>query len=173
MEQRRWICPNDCDRKLQVPLALDTRRPGVILRGAKADHHLMQGEARQFRHLRSVSSRNQCRNIHNDDLLRMDRTLAHLQRIVLPDPTAPINSTHAFNLPLIDSLLGIQQPASRPDIPPVLSKKAETNTGTQASGDIEWFGANLNDSQKEAIQFCLKAEHIACIHGPPGVCCSK
>jgi DNA polymerase alpha-associated DNA helicase A len=31
----------------------------------------------------------------------------------------------------------------------------------------------LNDSQKEAIEFCLKAKDAACIHGPPGVSSSR
>eukprot|EP00126_Sphaerothecum_destruens_P011044 Sdes_comp20847_c0_seq3m17568 len=31
-----------------------------------------------------------------------------------------------------------------------------------------WFNQSLNESQKDAIQFCLSAQHIAVIHGPPG-----
>jgi len=33
---------------------------------------------------------------------------------------------------------------------------------------IDFFDKNLNDSQKEAIQFCLESPEVACIHGPPG-----
>jgi DNA polymerase alpha-associated DNA helicase A len=101
----------------------------------------------------------------------MDRTLAHLRRIVLPDETASISSTHSFNLPLIDVLLGIQQPSWRPQVPPVIPTGTGRKSETRQSGnEVEWLGENLNDSQKEAILFCLKAEHVACIHGPPGVC---
>jgi len=100
----------------------------------------------------------------------MDRTLAHLQRIVLPDPTGPVTSTHAFNLPLINALVGAGQPAWKTGIPPVSNTEAGPDEVSEpASGDIKWLGENLNDSQKEAIRFCLTAEHVACIHGPPGV----
>lgn len=74
--------------------------------------------------------------------------MAHLKRIVVPEDGPTANAT---NLSLINSLLGIQQPA------------------WHATDGIEWFGEGLNDSQKEAVKFCLEADNIACIHGPPGV----
>ncbi|CAK5263685.1 unnamed protein product [Mycena citricolor] len=33
---------------------------------------------------------------------------------------------------------------------------------------ITFFDDTLNDSQKAAVQFCLQAPEVACIHGPPG-----
>lgn len=36
-------------------------------------------------------------------------------------------------------------------------------------GKIEWINPQLNDSQKEAIQFALASREVALIHGPPGV----
>jgi DNA polymerase alpha-associated DNA helicase A len=91
-----------------------------------------------------------------------------LQRIVLPDPEAPIPSSHAFNLDLINVLLGRQLPTWRNDIPPTIAS-LDSDVPPERGRDVEWLGENLNDSQKEAIRFCLKAEHVACIHGPPGV----
>jgi len=52
---------------------------------------------------------------------------------------------------LIRVLLGMMAPSER----------------TPISG-IDFFDKNLNDSQKEAIQFCLESPEVACIHGPPG-----
>ncbi len=34
---------------------------------------------------------------------------------------------------------------------------------------IRYFDESLNESQKEAVEFALRAEEVACIHGPPGV----
>ncbi|TRM70057.1 AAA domain-containing protein [Schizophyllum amplum] len=34
--------------------------------------------------------------------------------------------------------------------------------------DLEFLDPSLNDSQKEAIRFCLASPEVACIHGPPG-----
>jgi DNA polymerase alpha-associated DNA helicase A len=106
----------------------------------------------------------------------MERTLAHLQRLILPDQTANNPSSHAFNLDLINVLLGIQQPtwssSPLPTISSILNEVDDQSPGTGSSKDIEWLGENLNDSQKEAIRFCLTADHVACIHGPPGVSCN-
>lgn len=33
---------------------------------------------------------------------------------------------------------------------------------------IEWFNQNLNESQRNAVEFALKQTHLAIIHGPPG-----
>lgn len=37
-----------------------------------------------------------------------------------------------------------------------------------ASAPIAWFDADLDASQREAIELALRAEHVALIHGPPG-----
>ncbi|XP_006455227.1 hypothetical protein AGABI2DRAFT_145440 [Agaricus bisporus var. bisporus H97] len=34
---------------------------------------------------------------------------------------------------------------------------------------IAFFDDSLNESQKEAIKFCLESPEVACIHGPPGL----
>ncbi|KAG5648763.1 hypothetical protein DXG03_000111 [Asterophora parasitica] len=34
--------------------------------------------------------------------------------------------------------------------------------------DLVFFDESLNDSQKEAIRFCIESPEVACIHGPPG-----
>ncbi|WVR06790.1 hypothetical protein IAU60_003825 [Kwoniella sp. DSM 27419] len=92
---------------------------------------------------------------------RMDKTLMHLRRLVLPEQGAP--SPHAQNFSLINSLLGVQVPAWSPDIPPVTAKE-----GDASSIGVQWYDDKLNESQKEAIEFCLKANDVACVHGPPG-----
>ncbi|WRT66637.1 uncharacterized protein IL334_003596 [Kwoniella shivajii] len=90
---------------------------------------------------------------------RMDKTLLHLKRLILPDDGAP--SPHAQNFPLINSLLGIQIPS--------WAKAVPTSTNPEDAGDdLKWYDEKLNDSQKEAIRFSLKAENVGCIHGPPG-----
>jgi DNA polymerase alpha-associated DNA helicase A len=35
--------------------------------------------------------------------------------------------------------------------------------------DIKFIDETLNDSQKDAVRYCLSAPEIALIHGPPGV----
>ncbi|KAI5889355.1 P-loop containing nucleoside triphosphate hydrolase protein [Schizophyllum commune H4-8] len=37
-----------------------------------------------------------------------------------------------------------------------------------AVNDLEFLDPTLNDSQKDAIRFCLGSPEVACIHGPPG-----
>ena len=106
----------------------------------------------------------------------MERTLRHLRRIVVPDSTQPPPS--AQNISLINCLLGIQQPQWADEVPATIPKPEASGIGSgsgtergagDVNNDIEWYGTSLNDSQKEAIRFCLKAENVACIHGPPGV----
>jgi DNA polymerase alpha-associated DNA helicase A len=101
----------------------------------------------------------------------MERTLRHVRRAVLPDTSLEQAPPIAHNETLIRTLLGLAEPQWLDEVPATF-----TETGTQAEGstsavnnDIQWFGGALNDSQKEAITFCLKAQSIACIHGPPGV----
>lgn len=101
---------------------------------------------------------------------RMERTLRHLRRIVVPESTQPPPS--APNVSLINCLLGIQQPQWADEVPATIPKHEVEASGSETGGvnnHIEWYGTALNDSQKEAIRFCLTAENVACIHGPPGV----
>ena len=35
-------------------------------------------------------------------------------------------------------------------------------------GGLIWFNSNLDDSQKQAVEFALKQREVAVIHGPPG-----
>jgi DNA polymerase alpha-associated DNA helicase A len=35
--------------------------------------------------------------------------------------------------------------------------------------DVKFIDETLNDSQKQAVRFCLSVPDIALIHGPPGV----
>lgn len=35
--------------------------------------------------------------------------------------------------------------------------------------EMAFFDPNLNDSQKDAVQFAVASKEIALIHGPPGV----
>lgn len=53
---------------------------------------------------------------------------------------------------LIQVLLGIHPPSERNHI-----------------SAIAFFDDSLNESQKEAIKFCLESPEVACIHGPPGL----
>ncbi|WVQ99708.1 hypothetical protein IAU59_006849 [Kwoniella sp. CBS 9459] len=88
---------------------------------------------------------------------RMDKTLLHLRRLIVPEDGAP--SPHAQNFPLINSLLSIQTPIWSKGVPPTIKEEEK---------GLQWYDEKLNDSQKEAIRFCLAAENVACIHGPPG-----
>ncbi|KAL1411388.1 hypothetical protein Q8F55_002344 [Vanrija albida] len=104
---------------------------------------------------------------------RMSRTLKHLERIVVPeevvggDGGAAADSADAkvaanANVPLVRTLLGMQQPTWGDHVARPISALPEDDPA------IRWFGERLNDSQKEAIDFCLRADQVACIHGPPG-----
>lgn len=35
--------------------------------------------------------------------------------------------------------------------------------------DLKFFDESLNDSQRDAVRFCLESPEVACIHGPPGM----
>ncbi|EAL19401.1 hypothetical protein CNBH0940 [Cryptococcus deneoformans B-3501A] len=95
---------------------------------------------------------------------RMEKTLAHLERLVLPSGGTP--SPPSFNMPLVQALLGKQLPTWKETIPP--QNNIEPLGQLSSDEDMKWFGQHLNDSQKESIKFCLKANEVACIHGPPG-----
>lgn len=99
---------------------------------------------------------------------RMERTLRHVRRIVAPETTS--GPSYAVpNLSLINVLLGKEEPQWHDEVPAPFAKSDEGKEAGGVDNDIEWFGEALNDSQKEAISFCLKAQTVACIHGPPGV----
>jgi DNA polymerase alpha-associated DNA helicase A len=69
----------------------------------------------------------------------MDKTVARLERdLVAHSETA-----------VARGLLGIDPPKQHPITEPI------------------WL-TELNDSQKDAIRFCLASDTVACIHGPPG-----
>jgi len=98
----------------------------------------------------------------------MERTLRHVRRIVAPETTS--GPTYAVpNLSLINTLLGIEEPRWHDEVPAPFPSEGEKAEDGGVDNEIKWFGEALNDSQKEAISFCLKAQTVACIHGPPGV----
>lgn len=77
----------------------------------------------------------------------MDKAINHLEKTVLPTGEGKAPDLTA----LTQVLLGIKP----------LSQKIPVQS-------IEFFDPNLNDSQKEAVKFCLESPEVACIHGPPG-----
>ncbi|GLB39891.1 putative DNA helicase [Lyophyllum shimeji] len=79
---------------------------------------------------------------------RMDKALDQLERRVsgLKDDKISVES-----LRLTQVLLGI---VPRSDTRPIEG--------------LKFFDESLNDSQKDAIKFCLESPEVACIHGPPG-----
>jgi len=98
----------------------------------------------------------------------MERTLRHVRRIVAPETTS--GPTYAVpNLSLINTLLGKEEPRWHDEVPAPFPSEGEKAEEGGVDNTIKWFGEALNDSQKEAISFCLKAQTVACIHGPPGV----
>jgi DNA polymerase alpha-associated DNA helicase A len=89
----------------------------------------------------------------------MKRTLDHLERMLVPEGEVP----DARNWPLVRALVGLDQPTWDKTVPGRLVPEGEDGS------TVEWYSEHLNDSQKEAINFCLRAQQVACIHGPPGV----
>ncbi|CAK5278321.1 unnamed protein product [Mycena citricolor] len=80
---------------------------------------------------------------------RMDKTIDQLERIATGSPDVKLSlEKHR----LVQILLAMT-PRS-PEAPPPAA--------------ITFFDDTLNDSQKAAVQFCLQAPEVACIHGPPG-----
>ena len=97
----------------------------------------------------------------------MEKTLKHLSKIVVPEIGGSTGTV--ANLDLVNSMLGISPPSWTDSIPPASLPDSNEKRESGDSPPIEWFGDRLNDSQKDAIEFCLKSNQIACIHGPPGV----
>ncbi|KAJ7178081.1 AAA domain-containing protein [Mycena filopes] len=79
---------------------------------------------------------------------RMDKTVDQLERIT--SGTSNEKITPEKNR-LIQVLLAMAVKSENPAIP-----------------DVKFFDDSLNDSQKDAVRFCLQAPEVACIHGPPG-----
>ncbi|CAE6428013.1 unnamed protein product [Rhizoctonia solani] len=81
----------------------------------------------------------------------MDRAIDSLERLVIQQ-TSDGPTSAAQTLPLAQSILAMKplQPY------------------TPVSANLTFMDANLNDSQKEAVQFALDSPEIALIHGPPG-----
>jgi DNA polymerase alpha-associated DNA helicase A len=101
---------------------------------------------------------------------RMERTLRHVRKIVVPETTSSGPSSSAVpNVTLVNTLLGLEEPQWHDEVPAPFSQSEEESGEGGTDNEIKWFGEALNDSQKEAIRFCLKAQTLGCIHGPPGV----
>lgn len=77
---------------------------------------------------------------------RMDKAIDRLEKTVLPTGDGKWELT-----PLTQVLMGMK---------PMAEKAPVQN--------IAYIDPNLNDSQKEAVRFCLESPEVACIHGPPG-----
>lgn len=104
---------------------------------------------------------------------------------IAPPPPRP--PQRIFNKPLIQVLLGLKQPSLSHG--PVLESVTTEAAGVEPWGDgaavqpkaemngeargevekIKFFDETLNDSQRAAVEFALRSEEVACIHGPPGV----
>ncbi|KAH6903121.1 DNA helicase [Coprinopsis sp. MPI-PUGE-AT-0042] len=68
----------------------------------------------------------------------------------------------------IDRLEKLGASSPPPLIQVLLAQKPLSPPSPLSVSDITFFDPNLNDSQKEAVRFCLAAPEVACIHGPPG-----
>jgi hypothetical protein len=71
----------------------------------------------------------------------------------MKDAMETLRDTSAIEL---SSLANILLGHSAPSVPVTLA-------------DVKFIDETLNDSQKEAVRFCLSAPELALIHGPPGV----
>ncbi|KJA25231.1 hypothetical protein HYPSUDRAFT_64818 [Hypholoma sublateritium FD-334 SS-4] len=79
---------------------------------------------------------------------RMDKAIDQLEKTILPSGDGKSSPNLS---PLIQVLLGMKPPAAK-----------------EKMDNLTFFDANLNDSQKIAVRFCLESPEAACIHGPPG-----
>lgn len=70
-----------------------------------------------------------------------------------------------FNVNLMKVLFGLQSPS----MASLDCLTLEPIDQAMEKSPIEWFDTTLNDSQKRAVEFTLRANEVACIHGPPGV----
>ena len=82
------------------------------------------------------------------------------------------NALHRLNnyrsgpaLHLIDVAFGVVSPS-----PPLqLANQCDDDVSNAASqSDVNLFNPNLDDSQKEAVEFAIARPDVAIVHGPPG-----
>lgn len=67
---------------------------------------------------------------------------------------------HGPAISLINALFGgMPLSSSVLPLPPTLVDK---------QGQLVWFNANLDESQKQAVEFALRQKELAIVHGPPG-----
>jgi DNA polymerase alpha-associated DNA helicase A len=101
----------------------------------------------------------------------MESTLRHVARIMLTQVAVPDTELEQearrqpFNVDLMKVLFGLQSPS----MAPLESLTPESLDQAPERSPIDWFDTTLNDSQKRAVEFTLRANEVACIHGPPGV----
>ncbi|KAJ7764583.1 AAA domain-containing protein [Mycena maculata] len=79
---------------------------------------------------------------------RMDKTIDQLERIVGGTSNEKLSAEQSR---LVQVLLATAIRSENSPIP-----------------NVQFFDESLNDSQKDAVKFCLQAPEVACIHGPPG-----
>jgi DNA polymerase alpha-associated DNA helicase A len=101
----------------------------------------------------------------------MEATLRNVARLMLTQVAVPAaleeveSRRQPFNVDLLKVLFGLQAPSAAS----LESLAKEPVDDVAETSPIEWFDTTLNDSQKRAVKFTLRANEVACIHGPPGV----
>jgi DNA polymerase alpha-associated DNA helicase A len=80
----------------------------------------------------------------------------------LPSSSAPSTCTLSSSRPaVISPLLGLSLPTWR-------ASSSSSSSEDDASSALSLFDVSLNASQRSALDFALRANHFALIHGPPG-----
>jgi ATP-dependent RNA/DNA helicase IGHMBP2 len=96
-------------------------------------------------------------------LLRFDMMIMTKLFIICVFINRGLNSLKNYQGPaaaLINTLFGGQTFSSATiSLPPIL---------LGYNSDLVWFNKNLDNSQKEAVEFALKQREVAVVHGPPG-----
>ena len=99
----------------------------------------------------------------------MENTLRHVARTmlsyVLPSDASTDAPRQPWNAALLKVLFGLQMPSAAP----LADLVSEDGSPDDETSPIRWFDETLNDSQKRAVEYTLRANEVACIHGPPGV----
>lgn len=101
----------------------------------------------------------------------MEATLRNVARLMLTQVAVPAaleeeeSRRQPFNVDLLKVLFGLRAPSTAS----LESLAKEPVDDVAETSPIEWFDTTLNDSQKRAVEFTLRANEVACIHGPPGV----
>ncbi|TFK29436.1 P-loop containing nucleoside triphosphate hydrolase protein [Coprinopsis marcescibilis] len=83
---------------------------------------------------------------------RMDKVIDRLEKTTAPSGDNKVPADWKLT-PLMEVLLAMKPLSQRTPI---------------KDSDLTFFDPNLNESQREAIKFCLSSPEVACIHGPPG-----